>query len=110
MTITELREALTSRAGRVRPEDCSPRQLLLEEVREAGLPAYFFDNGERLVYVDDQLYDLAGDDPGQRPPRPLPHSIIECGVGVEAGWRHTGRCACRFCRTVRPVPAQDAVA
>ena len=97
MTISELRDALACRPGRIGPEDCSSRRLLLEEVREAGLPAYFYDHGEQLVYLDGELYDLAEAKAGQSGVRPLPHTVIETGVGIEYGWHHTTHCACRFC-------------
>ena len=108
MTIHELRDAVSCRHGRFGPDDCSPARLLLDEVRAAGLPAYFFDHGEQLVYLDGELYDLAAAD--ETAPRPLAHTILESGVGIEFGWHHTGRCACRFCRPVQGMDAQDAVA
>ena len=32
--------------------------LSLKEVRASGLPAFFFDHGEHLLYIDGELYDL----------------------------------------------------
>ncbi len=110
MTITELRDTFSCRRGRFGPEDCAPRSLLLEEVRAAGLPAYFFDHGEQLVYLDGELYDLAEAPPGKPAPKPLPHAVLESGVGIEYGWHHTGRCACRFCRSAQVAGTEDAVA
>jgi hypothetical protein len=100
MTVTELREALARRPDQFGASACSPKRLLLEEVREARLPAYFFDDGEQLVYLDDELYDLADVKGDSGAVRPLPREIIESGVGIEYGWRHTRRCGCALCHGV----------
>ena len=74
--------------------------LSLAEVRASGLPAFFFDHGEHLLYVDDELFDLhVGDAAWQahNRPRPLPHQILDSGVGIELGWRHAAGCSCRYC-------------
>ncbi len=110
MTIHELREALACRAGGFGVSECSPRRLLLEEVLEAGLPAYFFDHGEQLVYLEGELYDLSEAKRGHGPLQALPHSIIENGVGIDYGWHHTGHCACPLCRPSRQVGSTEAVA
>ncbi len=76
------------------------RRLSLQEVRESGLPALFFDYGDALLYLDGRLYN-AGDwvtpDVTSTPPQPLPAQILENGVGIEYGWQHAAGCACRFC-------------
>jgi len=74
--------------------------LTLDEVRAGGLPAYFYDYSEELLYVNGELFDLhevqaaelAGADP-----QPLPREILENGVGLEYGWRHAAGCACHYC-------------
>lgn len=99
MTVTELREALARRLEQARRVGCADTQLLLDEVRRSGLPAYFFDHGEQLVYLDGELYDLAETAPdGGVTVRPLPHQVLESGVGIEYGWRHRADCACPLCR------------
>jgi hypothetical protein len=74
--------------------------LLLEEVRASGLPAFFFDYDEHLLYLDGELFDLHEGDAawqsGSRP-RPLPRHILEDGVGIEFGWRHQADCRCEYC-------------
>jgi hypothetical protein len=88
--------------------------LSLEEVRASGLPAFFFDYDEHLLYLDGELFDLRDGDAawhtGSRP-RPLPHNILEDGVDIDCGWRHSADCACRHCRNqALPETAQEAVA
>lgn len=75
--------------------------LSLEEVRASGLPAFFFDYDEHLLYLDGEIFDLSDGDAAWQagsPPLPLPRYILEDGVGIEYGWRHAADCACRFCR------------
>jgi hypothetical protein len=75
--------------------------LALREVRESGLPAVFLDFGEALLYLDGQLFSLR--DVGERAgaagplPPPLPPQVLDCGVGIEYGWRHLAGCACHLC-------------
>jgi len=74
--------------------------LSLEEVRASGLPAFFFDYDEHLLYLDGELFDLSDGDAAWQAdsrPQPLPRYILEDGVGIEYGWRHAADCACRFC-------------
>ena len=33
---------------------------------------------------------------------PLPHAILENGVGLEYGWRHIADCACPYCHAEAP--------
>jgi hypothetical protein len=76
------------------------RRLSLEEVRESGLPALFFDYGDALLYLDGQLFnarDWVASDLASTPPPPLPAQILEAGVGIEYGWQHAADCTCRFC-------------
>jgi hypothetical protein len=75
--------------------------LSLDEVRASGLPAYFYDYSEELLYLDGQLFDLRDAEVAERAgvdPLPLPREILENGVGLEYGWRHVAGCACRHCR------------
>ena len=109
MTATELREALARRPDLLTKSACSPKALLLEEVRRAGLPAYFFDDGEKLVYLDGELYDLADARAGTGA-RALPREVLESGVGIEYGWHHIEHCACALCRSADHSKATDAVA
>jgi hypothetical protein len=88
--------------------------LSLEEVRASGLPAFFFDHGEHLLYMDGEVFDLGDRDAawqaGSRP-RPLPRQVLESGVGIELGWRHAADCVCRYCCKQAPLEtAQAAVA
>lgn len=90
------------------------RLLSLEDVRASGLPAFYTDHGERLLYMDGELYDLRDTDgewqAGSRP-SPLPHRILEDGIGVEFGWWHAHDCTCSFCRTHESCPeGREAVA
>jgi hypothetical protein len=110
MTVAELREALACRPDQFGASSCSPKRLLLKEVREAGLPAYFFDDGEQLVYLDGELYDLAELKAAPGSLRPLPREILESGVGIEYGWRHTRHCRCSLCRAAGRRDAQESVA
>jgi len=88
--------------------------LSLEEVRASGLPAFFFDYNEHLLYLDDELFDLSdGDGAWQSGPRPLPlpRHILEDGVGIDYGWRHAADCVCSSCwKQARRETAQEAVA
>jgi hypothetical protein len=73
--------------------------LALREVRKSGLPAVFLDFGEALLYLDGQLFslrDMSACAGGFLPP-PLPSQILDCGVGIEYGWRHLEGCGCRLC-------------
>ena len=85
--------------------------LSLDDVRESGRPAFFFDYGEALVYAKDELYDVyawatalqAGADP-----LPLPRDVLEHAVGIEYGWRHAVSCDCDRCALARPhAPARQ---
>jgi hypothetical protein len=110
MTATELREALARRPDTIAAQCCGPKRLLLEEVRRAGLPAYFFDDGEQLLFLDGQLYDLAVARGADGAIMPLPQEVLESGVGIEYGWRHAKHCACQLCRPAEQADAADAVA
>ena len=82
-------------------KDGRARKLLsLQEVRASGLPAFYTDHGERLLYMDGELYDLRDTDgewqAGSRP-LPLPRHVLEDGVGVEFGWWHSHDCTCPLC-------------
>ena len=73
------------------------RRLSAEEVLASGRPALFDDFGERLLFVDGQLFDLraAGLSPDGAPlPEPLPERVLRAGVGIELGWRHARGCDC----------------
>jgi hypothetical protein len=89
------------RARRDGPDGARTRPLLsLEEVRASGLPAYFHDHGEELLYLDGELYDLRDAESAQeagREPQPLPRAVLEAGVGIEYGWRHVPDCVCHYC-------------
>ena len=114
MSGKSLADAAMIRGGRVHLADCSDGKLLLEEVRHIGLPAYFFDHGERLLFLDGDIYDLREVGTSARAgtsPMPLPHGILESGVGLEYGWRHAAGCACPHCRGAAPATnRRDAVA
>ena len=74
--------------------------LSLDEVRESGRPAFFFDYGEALLFIDGELFDLRHWGVALQfdvDPVPLPRQILEHGVGIEYGWRHAGECDCRAC-------------
>jgi hypothetical protein len=80
------------------------RRLSLDEVRASGLPALLFEHGDALLYLDGRLYtalDWIMSDQATLP-QPLPEQVLECGVGIEYGWRHAADCTCRYC-----VPHQD---
>jgi hypothetical protein len=92
----------------------SPTALSLPEVRECGLPALFLDFGEALLYLDGELFDVderaAALRAGSRP-LPLPEAILAKGVGIDYGWHHARRCACRFCsRGRRPDAKEESAA
>ena len=101
MSIQGLREVRRS-LGEDGGHAARARALLsLEEVRASGLPAFFFDHGEHLLYMDGELFDLNDRDAAWQAgshPRPLPRQILESGVGIELGWRHAADCRCRHCR------------
>jgi len=89
-------------------------RLSLDQVRESGLPAYFFDHGEQLLFLDGELFELRERESslkkGSRP-KPLPHRILEDGVGIEYGWRHAADCGCPMCwHRERHGSGQEAVA
>jgi hypothetical protein len=114
MSGKSLADAAMIRGGRVHLADCADAKLLLEEVREIGLPAYFFDHGERLLFLDGDIFDLREVGTAARDgasPMPLPHGILETGVGLEYGWRHAAGCACPHCRDeAQAVDRRGAVA
>ena len=99
--MSRLREARDGRRTRGTTVPRSGARLSLEEVRESGLPAYFSDHGEHLLYQDGELFDLGGQDGAgttdHHRPKPLPRQILEAGVGIEYGWRHAADCGCPFC-------------
>ena len=74
--------------------------LSLDEVRQSGRVAYFFDFCEALMYVDGALFEIrpsgAGTSNGMRR-TPMPRSILDSGVGIEYGWRHLAECDCECC-------------
>jgi hypothetical protein len=114
VNVTGLREARRSWSEL---EQCAARSrglLSLEEVRASDRPAFFFDHGEHLLYVDGQLFDLREADAAWPPdshPLPLPHAILESGVGIEFGWRHATDCRCSFCaQPAAPAAPTAAVA
>lgn len=119
MSTRMVRETRTSLSRPPRSHGLSSVLLSLDEVQAIGLPAYFSDHGEHLMYLDGELYDLRGDDlrtagamrkPGSRPPA-LPHRILEDGVGIEYGWRHVAECGCPYCwRRAHDDPSEQAVA
>lgn len=79
-----------------------------------GLPAFFSEYGEHLLYLNDELYDLHGLGDATRPgpgAPPLPRQILENGVGIEYGWRHTTGCGCPVCNArATPGDARKGVA
>ena len=91
---------------------CSRALLSLAEVRESGRPAFFFDYGEALLFIDGELFDLQHWgaalqlDSG---PMPLPRVVLEHGVGIEYGWRHAGDCDCPACSPVGRAALREAV-
>lgn len=84
-----------------RTEALSPARALtprlsLEDVINAGLPAFYDDHGETLVYRDGCIFE------GTTSDTPVGDPIIVLGraaeaVGLEFGWRHHRDCTCRFC-------------
>ena len=100
MSIQGLREVRQIRGENGEHAARSRTLLSLKEVRASGLPAFFFDHGEHLLYMEDELFDLRDRDAawqaGSRP-LPLPRQILESGVGIELGWRHAAGCGCRYC-------------
>ena len=109
-----LRGVPRSRSEQARPVALSRVRLSLDEVRASGLPAYFSDHGERLLFLDGDLYDRRDRDAALKrgsPPQPLPRQLLESGVGIEYGWRHTADCACPVCwKREQPGPDHAAVA
>jgi hypothetical protein len=82
--------------------------LTLEEVRESGLPAFFVDFGESLLYKRGQLFEVRDRDawrPEVLSRVPLPAEVLATGVGIDSSWRHAARCACRYCS--RWTPSED---
>jgi hypothetical protein len=86
--------------------DVKRRVFSFVEVRASGRPAYFWDYGETLVYVRDQLFDVrewreslvTG-----TAPAPLPAALLESPVGIEYGWCHAEACTCSSCRGRPPL-------
>jgi hypothetical protein len=75
-------------------------RLSLDEVREVGRTAFFFDFGEALIYLDGEIFDIhdwGGSMPSDALSLPLPREVLEGGVGIEYGWRHMRGCACHLC-------------
>jgi hypothetical protein len=74
--------------------------LSLEEVRQSGRAAFFFDYCEALMYLDEALFEIrppgAGSPNGMRR-TPVPRGILDSGVGIEYGWRHLAECDCDSC-------------
>lgn len=87
--------------GGLAPDRRHAPLLALREVREIGLPAIFLDYGEALLYLDGQLFslrDVRGPEMTSGVlPAPLPDQVLDCGVGIEYGWRHVAGCACGLC-------------
>jgi hypothetical protein len=81
------------------------RLLSLGEVRESDLPAFFFDYGEVLLYLEGDLFSVQAGEEARAQPllMPLPPGILKRGLGIEYGWRHVIDCTCCFCagNTVR---------
>jgi hypothetical protein len=87
--------------------------LSLAEVRESGRPAFFFDYGEALLFIDGELFDLQHWGAALQldaDPMPLPRVVLEHGVGIEYGWRHAGECDCEACSPVGKAALQEGVA
>jgi hypothetical protein len=81
----------------------SRRRLSSAEVLALGEPALFDDFGERLLYAHGRLIDLLAarrTSDGELLAPLLPASIIESGVGIEFGWRHSAACSCASCKGV----------
>jgi hypothetical protein len=88
--------------------ELSPVNLSLEEVRECGLPAYFYDYGEALVYMNELLFEASDLESLAVQPEPLPQGVLESGVGIEYGWRHAHPCRCRLCAAVAGLGVDEA--
>jgi hypothetical protein len=85
--------------------------LSLQEVREMRRAALFFDFGDALLYLDDALFDIRSRETGTLDgirPLPLPHQVLEAGVGIEHGWRHVTGCDCECCAAARRVARPEA--
>ncbi len=103
--MNRLKEAGDGRGEHERQSVRSRPRLTLEEVRASGLPAFFFDHGEHLLYLDEELYDIEDGDTAWEAgshPEPLPRQILIDGVGIEHGWRHAAGCACHHCQKRAP--------
>ena len=87
--------------------EVSRATLSLDEVRESGLPAFFLDFGEALLYEQGRLFELRPLEGGRSTGLgrvPLPAEILEVGVGIDYGWRHAAQCvsaATVRCRRLR---------
>ena len=83
-------ERVLADAGRAR------RRLSLGQVIDAGLPAVYLGFGDRLLFMDDTIYDA-------RDPSSLAEILRgvrgepDLAVGLEFGWRHQHDCTCLFC-------------
>jgi hypothetical protein len=81
----------------------SKRRLSSAEVLALGESALFDGSGARLLYAHGWLIDLLA---ARRTPDGellaplLPARIIETGVGLEFGWRHSAACGRASCRGV----------
>ena len=93
-------ESLAGWSDVARVRSLSGARLTLAEVREAGRTAFFLDYGEALLYADDELFEVreivAARRAGLRP-KSLPAQVLQCGAGLEYGWRHSGDCDCHAC-------------
>lgn len=88
-----------SRCTTVRPD------LSLEDVVRAGLPGFFRDYGDQLVYLDGRILDATDG-------VVLYESVGEArdalrAVGLEYGWRHAADCRCAVCQRLT-APAATA--
>lgn len=75
--------------------DLTPR-LSLEDVVSAGLPAFYEDHGDKLVYRDGCIFEGAAADAPLGDPILVLDRAAEA-VGLEFGWRHRRECTCSFC-------------
>jgi hypothetical protein len=93
--------------------DRSRDHLSLDEVRRGDRPAFFFDHGEALLFIDGHLFDLEHYIAAVQwdvDPTPLPREILEHGAGIEYGRRHAGECECSACmERQRPRRSEFAV-